>query len=152
MNMTAKMRRRGILLGATVVCVLAGVVVSNATQTLSVPNAATYTYNLASGASSAPITPPSNQAVLMLGSQTAAGFRGVAMATILHVPGAFIEWVGLESTSGAAITEGFSGFAGTHVLYLDFSHLVDVQVASADTILIHNANAVPQTGTLELIW
>jgi hypothetical protein len=153
MNMNAKMRRYGVFLGATAMCVLAGVVVSNATQTFSVPNSASYSYNLAPGANSAPITPPSNQAVLMLGSQTTVEYRGVAMATILHVPSSFIEWVGIESTNGAAITEGFSGIAGTHILYLDYSHLVDVEVAGSDTIMVHNANpSHQQTGTLELIW
>jgi hypothetical protein len=93
-----------------------------------------------------------NQAVFIIGAQTTLGYRGVAMATILHIQSSFIEWVGLESTSGAAITQGFSGAAGTHILYLDFDHLVDVQVASPDTILIHNANSVTQTGNLKLIW
>jgi hypothetical protein len=152
MKMNAKTRRYGVFLAATTVCALAGVVVSNATQTYSVPNAAFYTYNLAAGADSAPITPPSNQAVLMLGSQTTAGYRGVAMATIMHVPASFIEWVGVESPSGASLAEGFSGTAGTHIVYLDFSHRVDVEVAGVDTIKIHNANSVSQTGTLELIW
>jgi len=152
MNMKSKMRRHGVILGAAIVCALAGVVVSNAAQTWSMPNAASYTYNLAPGDSSAPITPPSNQAVMLLGSQTSAGYRGVAMATILHVPSSFIEWVGLESPSGAAITQGFSGTPGTHIVYLDFSHLVDVEVGGPDTITIHNANSIAQTGTLELIW
>ena len=152
MEMKAKMQRYGILLAGVVVCVLAASVVAKATQTLTVPNAAFYTYNLAAGANSSPITPVPNQAVLMIGSQTAVGYRGVAMATILRVPSSFIEWTGVESPSAAAVTSGFAAAPGAHVLYLDFSHLVDVQVASADTIYIHNGNSVTQTGTLELIW
>ncbi len=152
MNRKLNLQRLGILLTGVMVCVLAASVVAKATQTLTIPNAAFYTYNLAPGANSSPITPVPNQAVLMIGSQTTAGYRGVAMATILRIPSGFIEWTGVESPSSAAITSGFSGSPGTHILYLDFSHLVDVQVASTDTIYIHNANSVTQTGTLELIW
>ena len=152
MKTTSKARRYGVLWAATIVFVLAASVMARATQSLTVPNAATYTYNLASGAYSSPITPVSNQAVLMMGSQTTAGTRGVAMATILHIPGNFIEWVGLESTDGSAITQGYSGSAGTHILYLDFGHLVDVQVAGTDTIRVYNGAAHTQTGNLELIW
>jgi hypothetical protein len=137
---------------AVVVTTLTLAIVGKASQTLSVPNASVITFSLAPGANTAPITPAANQAVFIIGAQTAPGYRGVAMATILHVPSSFIEWVGLESTSGAAITQGFSGSAGTHILYLDFSHLVDVQVASPDTILIHNANTITMTGNLKLIW
>jgi hypothetical protein len=111
-----------------------------------------YSYNLAAGAYSGAITPASNQAVLLIGSQTALGYRGVGMATVLHVPSSFIEWVGLESPYNAAITQGFSGSVGTHILYLDYSHLVDVQVASTDAIRIHNGNSIAMTGNLELIW
>lgn len=146
------MRRYGSLSLAVVVTTLTVAVVANASQTLTVPNAATFTYNLAAGASSSPITPASNQSVSMIGSQTAPGYRGVAMGTLLHVPSNFIEWVGLESPAGSSIAEGFGSAPGTHILYLDYSHFVDVEVASADTIMIHNANSVTQTGDLKLIW
>jgi hypothetical protein len=152
MKARSTIRRYGILLAATVVCVLAGSVVAKATQALTVPNAAVYTYNLAAGANSAPITPVANQAVLMMGTQLTVGYRGVAMATILHIPASFIEWTGIESTTGSVITQGYSGTAGIHILYLDFSHQVDVQVAGLDTIMIHNGATTARTGTLELIW
>jgi hypothetical protein len=145
-------RRYGVLSLAFVVTMLTLAVVGKAAQTVSVPNALNYSYNLAAGAYSGAITPASNQAVLLIGSQTALGYRGVGMATILHVPSSFIEWVGLESPYNAAITQGFSGSAGTHILYLDYSHLVDVQVASTDAIRIHNGNSIAMTGNLELIW
>jgi hypothetical protein len=152
MKASSKMRRYGILAAAALICVLAGSVVANAFQTLTVPNAAFYTYNLAPGAYSAAITPPTNVPVLMMGTQTTVGYRGVAMATIMHIPASFMEWVGLESTTGAAITQGYSGSLGAHILYLDFSHSVDVQVASVDTIWVHNGSSITMTGTLELIW
>ena len=145
-------RRYASLSLAAIVAMLTVAVVANASQSLTVPNAATFSYNLAAGTNSSAITPASNQSVLVIGSQTTVGYRGVAMATLLHVPSSFIEWVGLESPSSAAITSGFSAAPGTHILYLDFEHLVDVQVAGTDTILIHNANSVSQTGDLKLIW
>ena len=152
MKARSKMRRYGILAAATLICVLAGSVVASAYQTFTVPNAAFYSYDLLAGANSAPITPPSNQAVLMMGTGTSVSERGVAMATILHIPAGFIEWVGLESTLNSGITQGYSAATGTHILYLDFAHQVDVQVASADTIWIHNGAAAERTGNLELIW
>jgi hypothetical protein len=152
MKQRSTIRRYAALSVAFVVTALTLAIVGKASQTVTVPNAVNITYNLASGAYSAPITPVSNQAIMMIGSQTALGFRGVASATILHIPSNFIEWVGLESTSGSVITQGYSGAAGTHILYLDFSHLVDVEVASPDTIYIHNTNTIAMTGNLEFIW
>jgi hypothetical protein len=157
MKEKSRIRRYAILSLAFVVAALTFAIVGKAAQTVTVPNAANITYNLAAGAYSGPITPVANQAVLMIGSQTTPGYRGVASATLLHAPCCpnFIEWVGLESPSinGSAITQGFSATAGTHILYLDYSDYVDVQVASADTIRIHNANPYySMTGNLELIW
>lgn len=154
MNQASNLRRYAALSVAFVVATLTLGILGKAAQTVTVPNAVNITYNLAPGAYSAAITPASNQAVLMIGSQTAAGNRGVAMATILHLPGNFIEWTGLESpyNSGSANTEGFAATPGTHIVYLDYIHQVDVEVASADTIYIHNNFSINQTGNLELIW
>jgi len=117
-------------------------------QSLEVP------YDLAPGAFSDPITPVSDRPVLVMGVQTNVGNRGVGQVTILHpsVAPFFIEWVGLESTAGSVITQGFSGVAGTHILFLDFAHTVDIEVASPDTIRIHNTNAVAQKGSVKLVW
>jgi hypothetical protein len=71
---------------------------------------------------------------------------------MLHVPSSFLEWTGIESPAAAAITSGFSSVAGTHIVYLDFSHLVDIQVDTADSFRIHNGNTVAQTGQVTLIW
>jgi hypothetical protein len=116
------------------------------------PTKASLTYNLASGATSAAVTPVTNKPVLVMGTQNSLGFRGVGFVTLLHVPAAFLEWTGLESTSGSAITQGFSGTAGTHIVFLDFSHLVDIQVNTADTFVVHNASSGTRTGVVTLIW
>jgi hypothetical protein len=147
-----KMVRFGSLILAAVVATLTLSVVVHATQVITTPNAAFFTYSLAPGANSAPVTPVANQSVLVMGVQTASGYRGTGHVTLLHVPSSFLEWVGLESPSGAAITSGFSGTAGTHIVFLDFIHSVDIQVNTPDTFRIHNANTITMTGNVTLIW
>ena len=63
-----------------------------------------------------------------------------------------ITWVGLESPNGAAITQGGSSAAGTHIVFINYYHLVDIQVASADTIRVHNSNSTTQVGSVTLVW
>jgi hypothetical protein len=86
-----------------------------------VPNSLTFAYNLAPGAVSAPVTLPANVPVQIMGTCLTVNFRGVGQVTALRIPNQFIEWVGLDSTAGAAITQGFSGAAGTKILFIDFS-------------------------------
>ena len=71
---------------------------------------------------------------------------------MLHIPSWFIQWFGFESLSIPTVTSGLGGLVGRHIVWLDDVHLVDIQVASADTILIHNANSVTMTGNVTLIW
>ena len=140
-----------LLLGG-VVAVAALSIAVHATQTITVPNAAKVAYNLAAGASSAAINPVESVPVLVMGVQNNLGYRGVGQVSLLHVPSSFLEWTGIESPAAAAITSGFSGTAGTHIVYLDYSHLVDIQVASTDTFIIHNANSIAMAGQVTLIW
>jgi len=72
--------------------------------------------------------------------------------TLLHIPSSFIEWVGLNSTSSGSITQGFSGAVGTHIVWIDFSQQVDVQVAGLNTIRVHNGAAFGRTGNVTRIW
>jgi hypothetical protein len=149
-----KFSRPGVILMATVVAIITSVVVANATQTITTPNAAFISYSLATGANSAPITPATNRSVLVMGCCTTTG--GVGQVSLLHatVPSTFIEWVGLESPSGPAVTSGVSNVAGTHIVYIDFNHQVDIQTASADTIRIHNGftGTGTRAGNVTLIW
>ena len=116
------------------------------------PNKNSISYNLAPGANSGAISVPPNLPVLVMGVCTTFNYRGVGQATLLHIPANFIEWVGLESTAGAGITQGYSGAAGTHIVYLDYSHQVDIEVNSPDTIRVHNASSATRTGNVTLIW
>ncbi len=124
----------------------------HATQTITTPNASKVTYNLAAGASSTAVNPAESVPVLVMGVQNNLGYRGVGQVAMLHVPSSFLEWTGIESPASAALTSGFSGTAGTHIVYLDYSHLVDIQVASTDTFIIHNANTIAMAGVVTLIW
>jgi hypothetical protein len=140
-----------LLLAATVALVTLAVT-AHAAQTITTPNEVVLNYDLAPGANSAAVTPAANVPVFVQGVQTTLGFRGVGHVSMLRVPSSFLEWTGIESPSAAAITSGFSGTAGTHIVYLDFSHLVDIQVNTTDTFHVHNANSETQTGQVTLIW
>jgi hypothetical protein len=102
-----KFSRPGVILLATVVVIITSMVAANATVTITTPNAAFISYNLAAGANSAPITPVTNRAVLVMGCCTT-GILGVGQVSLLHFPGSpgFIVWVGLNSPSTATITSG----------------------------------------------
>jgi hypothetical protein len=147
-----KFSRPGVILMATVVAIITSLVAANATQTITTPNAAFVSYNLAAGTNSAPITPATNKSVLVMGCCTTLNYRAVGQVSLLHIPSTFIAWVGLESPSGAAITQGTNSIATTHIVYIDFAHLVDIQVASADTIWIHNGNSITMAGNVTLVW
>ena len=138
---------------AIVVVIITSVVVANATQTITTPNAAFISYNLAAGANSAAITPITNKSVLVMGCCTTGANPGVGQVSLLHIPSTLIEWVGLESPTGAAITQGTSDTAGTHIVYIETHHQVDIQVASTDTILIHNTSPNNTlAGNVTLVW
>jgi hypothetical protein len=126
-------------------------------DTLGNPTRATHTYDLAAGATSAPITVPANIPVSLMGTQLVSGFRGVGQASLLSIPGAggFIEWVGLHSTSGAEITQGFSGAADTLILFIDWSHCVRVEVAGtagSSQIQVRNTCGAQRRGTITLTY
>lgn len=112
-------------------------------------------YDLAPGESTPEISIPENVPVRIVGVQTNFGFRGIGSVDVLSIPGpgGFIEWVGLHSTAGATITEGFSGAAGTLILFLDFSHCVQLEVAGvagSSQVAVHNTCGVPAAGVLKI--
>ncbi len=135
---------------ATVVAIITSMVVANAAQTITTPNAAFISYSLAAGANSAAITPVTSKSVLVMGCCTTQA--GVGQVSLFHIPGGGIEWVGLESYSPAAITSGQSATPGFHIVFIDDFHQVDIQLATADTIRVHNGSAATQTGNVTLIW
>jgi hypothetical protein len=145
----------GILVAA-VVAIITSAVVANATQTITTPNAAKITFNLAPNTDSAAITPASNTSVLVMGCTTGANNIGVGHVSLLHLPqgGVFqngiFEWVGLDRPG--TITKGGSFMVGTHIVSIDFGGQVEIRIAGADTILVHNGSASSVTGNVTLIW
>jgi hypothetical protein len=139
---------------ATVVAIITSMVAANATQTITTPNAALISYNLPVGADTSPITPATNRSVLVMGCCTTVG--GVGQVSLLHIPSpGGMSWAGLESFSGpnSTITSGENSVVGTHIVYIDFNHKVDIKVASADTIVIHNGNSsFTMAGNVTLVW
>lgn len=140
------------LLLACAVALATFAVVAPAVQTITTPNASIISYSLAAGGISGPIFPAANQSVFVMGNQLAVGFRGVGQVTLLRIPSSFLEWVGLDSTSGAAITQGFSGTAGTKIVFIDFSHQVQLEVASTDSFRVHNLSTGSRFGNVTMIW
>jgi len=144
------------MLVATVVAIITCLAVANATQTITTPNAAFISYNLAAGASSAAITPATDRSVLVMGCSTTSTNRAVGQVTLLHgtLGSSFISWAGVESNSGTAgsIAVGASNTAGNHIVYIDFGHQTDIRTASADAILIHNGSIATRVGNVTLIW
>jgi len=146
-----KFSRPGVILLATVVAIITSMVVANATQSITTPNAAFISYSLAAGANSAAITPVTNRSVLVMGCCTTS--VGVGQVSLLRIASSFIEWAGLESFSPATITSGSSSALGTHIVYINSSHQVDIQVASADTIRVHSSYpGGTVAGNVTLVW
>jgi len=141
---------------ATVVAILTSMVVANATQTITTPNAAFISYSLAPHASSAAITPATNRSVLVMGCCTTNGDLGVGQVSLLHIPSTAIDWVGLDSWNGGTTTTttaGSTGTAGAHIVWIDGVHSVDITVASADTIhVLNRSNVSTLAGNLTLVW
>jgi hypothetical protein len=149
-----KFSRPGVILLATVVVIITSIVVANATQTITTPNAALISFSVAEGVDSAPITPVTNKSVLVMGCCTTAGDQSVGQVSLFHSPSGGMAWVGLESTYGAAITEGATSTSGYHIVFIDYFHRLAIQVASANTIKIHNTINSGSTlaGNVTLIW
>ena len=135
---------------AAVVAIITSMVVANAAQTFATPNSAFISYSLATGADSAAITPVTNKSVLVMGSCTT--FPDVGQVSLLHIPSTVIVWTGLESPSPSAITSGATGITASHIVFIDLTHHVDIQVASTDTILIHNGSTGTRAGNVTLVW
>lgn len=124
---------------------------------LGTPTRATYTYDLEPGAISPPIPVPHEIPVTLVGNQLVGGYRGVGQASLLSVPGpgGFIEWVGLHSPQGAAITQGFSSVVGTLIVAIDWSHCTRVEVAGtpgSGEIRVNNTCGAHRRGVITLTY
>jgi len=110
-------------------------------------------YHLAAGASSAPITVSGDLPVFVIGTNTTPGDRGTGFISLENGLGQFLEWSGVNSTTTSGgpptLTGGFNGAVGTKMLAIDFNGLVTLQVAGANSFVVHNASGIEQEG---LVW
>lgn len=144
---------RGVnLLLAAAIGMIAVTCTARAVTLVKVANSALIPYVIGSGGDSGPISPPSNQAVFVMGVCTTFNFRGTGHVAMLHVPGSFLEWTGLNSTSNGTATSGFSGSSGTNIVQLDFAGNVHIQVNDPDSFKIHNSAGFTNTGNVTLMW
>ena len=151
-----KFSRPGVILLATVVVIITSICVVNAAQTIVTPNAAFFSYNLAAGAYGAAITPTTNKSVLVTGCCTTTPFQGVGHVSLLHSPSTLVAWTGVESHSGVptTVTSGANSTPGTHIVFIDAGHVVDVQIgATVDAIRVHNSHpSLTLAANVTLIW
>jgi hypothetical protein len=144
------LRRLGLFtLSLSVVAALTAVV-GNAASTITTPNSALINYTLTSGATSSPVTPATNQPVLVIGANIGTTDFAVSTVTLVHIPSKEIKWIGIEPTG--ALTHNGSAALGTHIIYLDNTSKVSLEVFSADQFVIHNASTGSESGSVKLIW
>jgi len=136
------------------VILITSVVLVNATMTITLPNAVSFPFNLAPGGTMGIAVPTIDRPVLLMGATHTVGFRGIGHVSILRANAApgLIMWTGLESAAGSAITSGFSSALGTHVVYIDFAHQVDIQVLNAAGVRVRNGAGAPRAGNVTMIW
>jgi hypothetical protein len=116
-------------------------------------------YNLAAGASSAPISVATDTPIFIVANNTTNGDRGTAHmsleATTTSPTGPFLDWSGVNSTGPTGtntpptLSGGFSGTAGTDMLAIDYEQKVTLQVADGNHFAVHNATGSTQTG---FVW
>jgi hypothetical protein len=114
------------------------------------------TYSLAAGAVSAPIVLPTDVPVSLTAANTFTGSRGVGFAT-LYSPSSgtrIVEWTGQNSpgTGTGANEAGYEFTQGTHIIFIDFAALVDIEVNDGTSIRVHNSSPGPTTGVVTLTW
>jgi hypothetical protein len=110
-------------------------------------------YNVAAGGTLTVNIPATNTPVSFTCSNNTSGDRGVGQATILRVlPQSFLEWVSMDVAT-SAVSSGFTGTAGTHIVYCDYiGKQVDVQVLSDVAVQIKNTSSAAAAGEINFVW
>jgi len=144
---------------AVIVAIVTLAIVGNAVQTVTMPNIASFTYNLAPGTDSPNITVPIlNSPVLAMANCTTVGRRGVAQVTIQRTSVAplFLQWVGLSSPAGpTVVADWWPGGVNPHIVWVDFSHQVELRAVSASQFDVRSlipGGGPLATGSVKLIW
>ena len=88
------------------------------------------------------------RAVLFLVSQ---GWHPLPLWPLL-ADGALPPLVPRYAYARARAREGSGFVAGTHIVFIDFNHKVEIQSAGSTTIRIHNGNTGTEAGNVTLVW
>ena len=141
---------------AAMVVTVTFAVLAHAADYLSPLSRLSVTYKLAPGANSANITPVANTPVMILADQTGTvcGCDNVGsslMTVVNSTVDAELVWNGFQS-NGGGLTSGFSPTAGSHIVFIDFGHEVDLEVSNATSFHVHNAGSSTYNGNVTLIW
>jgi hypothetical protein len=141
---------------AAIVAVTTIAVLTHATEAVATARRVSVNYNLSSGSSTGNITPASNQPVTIIADQTGTvcGCDDVGSSLMTVVRSSVdreLVWNGFES-NGGGLTTGFSPIAGTHIMYIDFGHAVDLEVSNSTSFHVHNGSSEAANGTVTLIW
>lgn len=126
------------------------------------PSGTVIHYNLAAGASSAPITVAADTPVFVVATNTTNGDRGTGHISLEHAAGQFLEWSGVNSianpstTTPPTLTGGFGPGAGgapvgTNMMTINYFGGVTLQLADADHFVVHNATGGTETGDIWIL-
>jgi multisubunit Na+/H+ antiporter MnhB subunit len=143
---------------AVIVGALTLAVVGHATQTIVTSNSAVYTYTLNPGQTGENISPPADTPVWITADQTGTvcGCDDVGSSFMTLVNSSVdreLVWNGFESNKGG-LTAGFNPTLGTHIMYIDFSHLVDLEVNNGTSFHVTNSssNGATANGSVTMDW
>jgi hypothetical protein len=151
MNSMKSFHRLAVLALSLIIIAAFTGIIGKAAVTIVTPNSATVNYTLAAGATSSPVAPATNQPVMVIGANIGTTDFAVSTVTLVHIPGTMLRWVGIEAATGVIVHNG-SAALGTHIIWLDNSNKVALQVFSADQFVIHNGSTGTQSGSVKLIW
>jgi hypothetical protein len=121
------------------------------------PSGIVINYNLAPGASSAPISVAVDTPVLVIANNTTSGDEGTASMTVESTGemGSLI-WSGVNSTNKVNTVPTLAGGRSTYyksgeaMLTFDYGSYMALQL-EGDQFVIHNSSTVDQTGTLWIL-
>jgi hypothetical protein len=149
------------MLVATAVAIITCLAVANATQTITTPNAAFISYNLAAGGNSAAITPATSRSVLVMGCCTSPlNDLGVGQVSLLHIHNdnignTYILWAGYESWNGAGVwpspgasltQQGFTSCSSTSIIRCKSRPPAQIPSKSTTAVLVLGPAMWPSSG------
>jgi hypothetical protein len=119
------------------------------------PSGTVISFNLAAGASSAPIAVTANDPVFIIATSTTNADYGTGSITVVDRPNLYLDWSGENATTTASatptLTGGFSSISGTVMLTFDFSSTITLQVVDANDFVIHNGSSGTATGSIWIL-